>query len=86
VKLFATAFALLVFGGAALAVAPPVERSVPPVIVPSVGPPGPVVTPHGGPVPNQPPVNTPEPASMTIAGVSLAAAGVYRFLRRRQMS
>jgi len=65
--------------GSAIAVAPP--QGPPPSIVPSpppttsVGPTGP---------PTSPPPSTPEPATLTIALVSAAAAGSFRLLRRKR--
>jgi hypothetical protein len=72
----------LALAGAAGAIAPPVYP--PPAIVPSdpSGPkPPPNGVPGGGPTP-PPPINTPEPGTLTIAGISLAAASAYRLLRR----
>jgi hypothetical protein len=68
---------------AAVAISPPVDPPTKPFILPSPPP----STPPSNPPPadpNIPTLNTPEPSSMTIAGVSLAAAGVYRFVRRRR--
>jgi hypothetical protein len=72
------------------AIAPPVER--PPATVSSPhaphGPLGrsltPFVIPGGGHTEPPPPIHTPEPASLTIAGIGIAAVGAYRLLRRQQ--
>jgi hypothetical protein len=80
--LAATLLACIAVGGA-FGIAPPVDPPVSPAIVPSGGPPGPV-DPNGGTPPNVP-LNTPEPASFTILGLGLAAAGTYRFVRRLQL-
>ncbi len=72
----------LALAGGVRAISPPVHP--PPVILPSP-PPGPIVLPPAGPGggPTPPPVlDTPEPASLTIAGIGIAAAGAYRLLRR----
>jgi hypothetical protein len=78
---------VLALAGAALAGAPPQYPNVPPAIVPSPtthsdGSPG---TGGGGGGGNLggPPAATPEPATLTIALVSVAAAGSLRLLRRK---
>jgi hypothetical protein len=75
-RYYATALVVLAVAGAALAIAPPQN---PPTIIPSP-PPTTGVGPVGPPV-NPPP--TPEPATLTIALVSAAAAGSFRLLRRK---
>jgi hypothetical protein len=82
-KFVAAALAVCIAAGGAFGIAPPVDP-VPPKIVP-FSPPQPPQGPPSGGNPNTTPVNTPEPASLTIVGLGLAAAGTYRFLRRRQL-
>jgi hypothetical protein len=73
---------VLIIVGTAGAIAPPVDPSPAPHIVPSTPPPkGPGPVDPGG-NPTTPPA-TPEPASLAIAGVGLAAGGIYRWLRRK---
>jgi hypothetical protein len=36
--------------------------------------------------PGTPVVNTPEPSTLAIGGISLAVTGVYRLIRRRKSS
>jgi hypothetical protein len=82
-KSLIAALTLCVAVSGAMAVAPPVDPNVPPKIVPSGSPPP---TSPGDPGdPNGNPLNTPEPASLTIMGLSLAAVGSYRYMRRRQL-
>jgi hypothetical protein len=80
---FLTALCLMfVLAAVSFAGAPPVEPSITPAILPT--PPGnnpPPSNPGGNP--KITPVNTPEPSSLAIVSLSLAAAGVYRFARRR---
>jgi hypothetical protein len=80
-KFLAAALVVCIAAGGAFGIAPPVDGGVPPEIVP-FNPPR--LPPDGG-IPQTPPVNTPEPASLTIMGISLAAAGAYSCLRRRQL-
>jgi hypothetical protein len=83
-KLFVAVTLALVLATGAWAISPPQSPPSTPTIIPSppVDPLVPPIDPGGGP--NPPPINTPEPSSLTIAGVSLAGAGIYRFLRRRR--
>jgi hypothetical protein len=75
-----TAFAALALAGAVLAIAPP--QGPPPSIVTSPTTKPPPTTGSGGGGPSGPPV-TPEPSTLTIALVTVAAAGTARFLRRK---
>jgi hypothetical protein len=75
-KYLAAGLLTLLIAGAALAVAPPVDPSIVPS-PPTTG--GPKVIPFD---PSGPP-DAPEPATITIAVVSAAAAGAYRLLCRR---
>jgi MYXO-CTERM domain-containing protein len=80
-RFVAAALVVCIAAGGALGIAPPVDP-VPPKIVSFTPPPK---LPPGGGHPQTPPVNTPEPASLTIMGLSLAGAGAYRLLRRRRL-
>ncbi len=71
---------LLLMASAAPSIAPPLDPPNP-AIVPSGGDPG-TGKPNGGPTP--PPPNAPEPSTLVIAGVSMAAAGGYRMMRGRK--
>jgi PEP-CTERM motif len=84
-KLFVAVTLALVVATGARAISPPQSPPSTPTIIPSppVDPNVPPPTDPGGP--NPPAINTPEPSSLTIAGISLAGTGIYRFVRRRQM-
>jgi len=82
-RYFAALTLALAVAGGVRAIAPPVEPPPSPVIVPSPPPIGPNILPVDPGTPSGPPaLNTPEPTTLTIAGMGMAAAGAYRLLRR----
>ncbi len=81
--LVALSLTLIVASGA-LAISPPVDRPIP-AIIPAPPPPGDPGVPKTGD-PGTPVVNTPEPSTLAIGGISLAVTGVYRLIRRRKSS